>query len=147
MPDPSANFQAFSADLEAAGFTVVPKSAPWNPDYLNEVDSGNTGLRLLGWTGDFGDPDNFLGTFFRTKQPAWGPLEDSIYSDLEAARVETDEDKRAELYQAANNKIMEFVPGVPYVHTSPRIAFAPGVEGYVPSPVNNEDFAKVTVSS
>jgi hypothetical protein len=33
------------------------------------------------------------------------------------------------------------------VHTSPKIALAEGVEGYVPSPVNNEDFAKVSVSS
>lgn len=146
MPDPAANFQAFSADLTAAGFTVVPKSAPWNPDYLNAVDTGNTGMRLLGWTGDFGDPDNFLGTFFRTKQTAWGPLEESIYSDLEAARAEPDEDARTALYEAANKKIMEFLPGVPYVHTKPALAFAEGVEGYVPSPVSIEDFSKVSLS-
>ena len=147
MPDPAANFQAFSADLEAAGFTVVPKSAPWSPDYLNAVDTGNTGMRLLGWTGDFGDPDNFVGTFFRTQQTAWGPLEESIYSDLEAARAESDEDARTELYQAVNNKIMEFLPGVPYVHTKPALAFAKGVTGYVPSPVSLEEFSKVSLGS
>ncbi len=145
MPDPAANFQAFSADLTAAGFTVVPKSAPWNPDYLNAVDTGNTGMRLLGWTGDFGDPDNFVGTFFRTKQTAWGPLEESIYSDLEAARQESDEDARTKLYEEANKKIMEFLPGVPYVHTKPALAFAKGVTGYVPSPVSIEDFSKVSL--
>jgi peptide/nickel transport system substrate-binding protein len=147
MPDPVANFQAFSADLEAAGFTVVPKSAPWNPDYLNAADTGQTGMRLLGWTGDFGDPDNFIGTFFRTKQAAWGPLDPTIYSDLEAARRESDEAKRTELYEAANQKIMEFLPGVPYVHTKPALAFAEGVEGYVPSPVSIEDFSKVSLNS
>ena len=146
MPDPPANFQAFSADLTAAGFKVVPKSDVWNPNYLNAVDTGQTGLRLLGWTGDFGDPDNFIGTFFRTKQPAWGPLEESIYSDLDAARAEGDLDKRTELYKAANNKIMEFLPGVPYVHTKPALAFAKGVSGYVPSPVSIEDFSKVSMS-
>ncbi len=145
MPDPGANFQAFKADLEAAGFKVVPKSAPWNPDYLNAADTGKTGLRLLGWTGDFGDPDNFIGTFFRTKQPAWGPLDPAIYSGLEAARIETDQDKRAELYKELNQQIMTFLPGVPYVHTKPQIAFAKGVTGYEPSPVNNEDFAKVSL--
>ena len=147
MPDPVANFQAFSADLTAAGFKVVPKSAPWNPDYLNAVDAGGTGMRLLGWTGDFGDPDNFVGTFFRTKQPAWGPLEPSIYADLEAARAEGDEDKRAQMYEDVNVKIMEFLPGVPYVHTSPSLAFAPGVSGYVPSPVSIEDFSQVSLKS
>jgi peptide/nickel transport system substrate-binding protein len=147
MPDPVANFQAFSADLTAAGFKVVPKSAPWNPDYLNAADTGQTGMRLLGWTGDFGDPDNFVGTFFRTKQKAWGPLEESIYSDLEAARAESDEEKRTGMYEAVNKKIMEFLPGVPYVHTKPALAFAKGVEGYVPSPVSIEDFSKVTLNS
>ena len=145
MPDPSANFQAFKADLEAAGFTVTAKSAPWNPDYLNAVDTGGTGMRLLGWTGDFGDPDNFVGTFFRTKQKAWGPLEQSIYSDLDAARAETDLAARTALYEAVNKKIMEFLPGVPYVHTKPALAFAPGVKGFVPSPVSIEDFSKVSL--
>lgn len=146
MPDPPANFQAFQADLTAAGFKVVPKSDVWNPNYLNAVDTGQTGVRLLGWTGDFGDPDNFIGTFFRTKQKAWGPLEESIYTDLEAARQEPDEAKRTELYQAANKKIMEFLPGVPYVHTKPALAFAKGIEGFVPSPVSIEDFSKVSLN-
>jgi len=145
MPDPPANFQAFKADLEAAGFTVTPKSDVWTPNYLDAVDSGRTGLRLLGWTGDFGDPDNFIGTFFRTKQKAWGPLEGSIYTDLDAARTEPDLAKRTELYKAANKKIMEFLPGVPYVHTKPALAFVKGVEGYVPSPVSIEDFSKVSL--
>ena len=29
-------------------------------------------LHLLGWTGDYGDADNFIGTFFQTPQKAWG---------------------------------------------------------------------------
>lgn len=145
MPDPAANFQAFSADLTAAGFTVVPKSDVWNPNFLDKVNSGGAAIYLLGWTGDFGDPDNFIGTFFRTKQPAWGPLEPSIYTDLEAARSEGDQAKRTELYQAANKKIMKFIPGVPYVHTKPALAFAKNVNGYVPSPVSLEDFSKVSL--
>jgi peptide/nickel transport system substrate-binding protein len=145
MPNPEANFQAFQADLEAAGFTVNPTSLPWNPDYLDSVQTGGAGLYLLGWTGDFGDPDNFIGTFFRTPQDAWGPLEASIYTQLEAARQEADEDARTGLYEEANRAIMEFLPGLPYVHTSPRIAFAEGVTGYEPSPVSIEEFAKVSL--
>ena len=30
---------------------------------------------------------------------------------------------------------MKFLPGVPYVHTSPALAFQKNVNGYVPSPV------------
>jgi len=145
MPNPEANFQAFQADLEAAGFTVNPTSAPWNPDYLDAVQTGQAGLYLLGWTGDFGDPDNFIGTFFRTSQQAWGPLDPAIYEQLEAARIETDEDARTALYEEANRSIMEFLPGLPYVHTAPRLAFAEGVSGYEPSPVSIEEFAKISL--
>lgn len=146
MPDPEANFQAFKADLEKAGFTVNTKSGDWANGYLDTVNSGGAQMYLLGWTGDFGDPDNFVGTFFRTKQPVWGDLDPTIYSDLEAARSESDLDQRTSEYQAANRKIMDYLPGVPYVHTSPRLAFKPGVKGFVPSPVSLEDFSKVTLS-
>jgi peptide/nickel transport system substrate-binding protein len=145
MPQPEANFQAFQADLKAAGFNVVPKSAPWNPDYLDAVQTGQAGIYLLGWTGDFGDPDNFIGTFFRTPQEAWGKIDPAIHQALEEARSEPEQAKRAEMYEAINEQIMEFIPGVPYVHTSPRLAFAPNVKGYVPSPVSIEDFSKVSL--
>jgi peptide/nickel transport system substrate-binding protein len=146
MPEPEANFQAFQADLKAAGFNVVPKSAPWNPDYLDAVNTGQAGLYLLGWTGDFGDPDNFIGTFFRTDQPAWGPIPQEIQDKLEAARIETEQEKRTALYEEINRDLMAHLPGVPYVHTSPRIVFASNVQGYEPSPVSIEEFSRVSLS-
>jgi peptide/nickel transport system substrate-binding protein len=145
MPDPAANFQAFKADLEAVGFKIVTKSAPWRPDYNRAVNAGDAQMYLLGWTGDFGDPDNFVGTFFRTAQPAWGFTNQAIFSALEAARKETDQQKRIADYQAANKLIMDFLPGVPYVHTQPALALAKTVHGLVPSPVANESFAPVSI--
>ena len=68
-----------------------------------------------------------------------------IFSALDAARSETDLQKRIGDYQAANKLIMDFLPGVPYVHTQPSLAFAKNVHGFVPSPVGNEDFSKVSV--
>src|SRR5918996_1142144 len=111
MPDPQRNFEAIAADLNEAGFRIEPRSAPWSPDYLGLVDEGRCPLYLLGWTGDFGDPDNFVGT----------------------------------LFQNANRLIMDFLPGVPYVHTAPALAFAANIQGYVPSPVSLESFASVTI--
>ena len=66
MPDPKRNFEAFAASLNKSGFKVTPHSAPWSPDYLGRVDEGTAGhLNLIGWTGDFADPDNFVGVFFQ----------------------------------------------------------------------------------
>jgi len=145
MPDPQANFEAMVADLEECCFEIQQKSATWTPDYLDNVDNGRYGLYLLGWTGDFGDPDNFIGTFFQTPQPAWGFENDEIFTALDEAEAETDEDTRTGLYEEANNLIMDFLPGLPYVHTEPGLAFAANVTGYQPSPVSLEPFATVTV--
>jgi len=145
MPDPEANFQAFKADLEKVGFTVKVQAAPWKPDYNQKVNSGAAQVYLLGWTGDFGDPDNFVGTFFRAKSPPWGFDNPAIFNALSAAVKETDQAKRIQLYQQANKLIMDFLPGVPYVHTKPALAFAKNVNGYVPSPVALEPFATVSL--
>ena len=145
MPDPTANFEAFKADLEAVGFTIVPKTAPWRSGYLDDVDAGNAQIYLLGWTGDFGDPDNFVGTFFRTPQVAWGFENQEIFDALTTARDTADTAERTALYEEANKLIMEFLPGVPYVHTQPALAFAANVTGFVPSPVSLESFATVSL--
>lgn len=147
LPDPKAVFELMKSDLEAVGFTIVPKSAPWNPDYLSQNQTGAQQMYLLGWTGDFGDPDNFIGTFFQTEQPQWGFNQPDIFSILDQAEAEPDLDKRIELYKKANEIIMEYIPGVPFVHTQPSIAFKADVSGYVPSPLNNEKFAPVTIGS
>jgi peptide/nickel transport system substrate-binding protein len=154
MPDPQRNFQAFKSSLEKSGFKIVPHSAPWRPDYLGRANSGTLGnLYLLGWTGDYGDADNFIGTFFRTPQPQFGTsggvgekTMQPIFKLLNAALAQPDQDKRVAEYQQANRDIMKILPGVPYAHTSPALAFQKNVNGYVPSPTTDESFATVTVS-
>jgi peptide/nickel transport system substrate-binding protein len=148
MPDPKRNFEAFRASLEQSGFKITPKTAPWSPDYLGQVDEGNATLYLLGWTGDYGDPDNFVGTFFQNPQKAWGTIahpNQEVVDKLNEAETETDLDARTGLYQEANRLIMDWLPGVPYVHTKPALAFAANVSGYEPSPVSLESFATVSI--
>jgi peptide/nickel transport system substrate-binding protein len=145
MPDPRRNFEAFAEHLNQAGFQITPRAAPWSPDYLGMALEGNCPLYLLGWTGDFADADNFLGTFFQRPSPEWGFENQEIFDVLDAAEQETDADERTSLYQEANRLIMEFLPGVPYIHTSPALAFAACVQGYEPSPVSLESFAEVSL--
>jgi peptide/nickel transport system substrate-binding protein len=150
MPDPQANFEAMVADLEDCCFKVEKKSAVWDPDYLDNAQNGRYGLYLLGWTGDFGDPDNFVGTFFQGPLAAgpgtqWGFENQEIFDLLDQAEAETDPAEREALYQEANRVIMDFLPGLPYVHTKPGLAFTANVSGYTPSPVSLEPFSIVTV--
>jgi peptide/nickel transport system substrate-binding protein len=146
MPDPKRNFEAFAASLNKSGFKVVPHSAPWSPDYVGRVDGGTAGaLNLIGWTGDYGDPDDFIGIFFQQPTKQFGFTNAEITNTLDKAESETDQAKRAALYQEANREIMKFLPGVPYVHTKPALAFTSKVTGYVPSPVSLEPFSLVSV--
>jgi peptide/nickel transport system substrate-binding protein len=146
MPDPKRNFQAFTASLEKSGFKVVPHSAPWSPTYLGRVNEGTAGnLYLYGWTGDFGDPDDFLGVFFQTKEKQWGFNAPALFSLLNKAEAATAKSVRTKLYQQANQRVMKLLPGVPYVHTEPALGFRKDVEGYVPSPVLLDSFATVSI--
>jgi peptide/nickel transport system substrate-binding protein len=145
MPDPKRNFEGFRASLEKSGFEVVPHTAPWDPEYLGRVDEGTAGhLNLIGWTGDFADADNFVGVFFQSFSPQWGFRNQEIFNILDRAEAEADEAERERLYQEANQMIMEFLPGVPYAHSEPALGFRADVQGYVPSPTTNEEFASVS---
>ena len=145
MPDPKRNFEGFRRSLEQSGFEVTPHTAPWDPDYLGRLDEGNAGhLNLIGWTGDFADADNFIGVFFQSFSPQWGFRNQEIFDILDRAEAEADPAERERLYQEANRMIMEFLPGVPYAHSEPALGFRADVQGYVPSPTTNEEFASVS---
>jgi len=148
MPDPKRNFEAFAASLERSGFKVVPHSAPWRPDYVARVNGGDAGhLNLIGWSGDYGDPDNFLGVFFQKFNPQFGFQNAKLSALLDKAEAEPSLKKRVALYQQANIMIMrDIVPGVPYAHSVPALGAERAVRGYTPSPVGTESFAPVFIA-
>jgi peptide/nickel transport system substrate-binding protein len=136
MPDPKRNFEAFAASLEASGFNVVAHSAPWRPTYVPKVNEGTAGdLNLIGWTGDYGDPDNFLGTFFRNFNPAFGFHNAAIEKILNRALNEPNFPKRVKLYQQANILIMKYLPGIPYAHATPALGAEKRIQKLIATPV------------
>jgi peptide/nickel transport system substrate-binding protein len=144
MPDPVANFEIMKSNLEAVGFKVTPRAAKWDPDYLNAIDSGKNGdLHIIGWTGDYGDPDNWSGQFFGRVKPQFNFTDAATLAQLKKAKELTDQAQRETIYQKVNADLVRLLPAIPYAHTKPNVAFKKGVTGYVPSPVNNEDFATV----
>lgn len=146
MPNPQQNAEAFGASLNNSGFKVTFHSAPWRPDYLGTVQSGKAEVFLLGWTGDFGDPANFLNVHFGSMTDQFGFNNPALFSLLTKADEEPNLEKRAALYQQASIQVMKFLPVVPYVHTMPALAFAKNVQGYKPSPVSLEPFSTVYYS-
>ncbi|WP_017556856.1 ABC transporter substrate-binding protein [Nocardiopsis baichengensis] len=139
MPAPKDIFDIIQSDLKDVGLTIEADSKPWD-EYIPHTDSGNCSLYLLGWTGDFNEAYNFLGTWFGGYDSAWGFRDDEVFSVMEEVASEPDPDKRTELYQEANEVIMDYLPGLPISHSPPSIVFSPDVEPPPVSPLTQEQF-------
>ena len=146
MPSPEDTYVAIKAQLEAVGLVVTPVADKWSPDYLDKIQgTENHGIHLLGWTGDYNDTDNFLGVFFGSAKNEWGFDNPELFSALEEARGLPTIDEQTPAYEAINEQVMQFLPGVPIASPVPSLAFAPEVEGYSASPVQDEVWNEVTV--
>lgn len=149
MPTPEDTFVAIKGQLEKVGIKITPVTAKWSPDYL-DMAQGKDGItkrdiHMLGWTGDYNDPDNFIGVFFGKKSNEWGFDNPQLFDALGKARELSTKDQQKTAYQDINKQIAEFAPGVPIAHPAPSLAFGKGVEGYTASPVQDEVWNKVSV--
>lgn len=146
MPNPEQIYTNLASQLEAVGIVLNPVSNEWG-EYLDLMQGGSDhGIHLLGWTGDYNDPDNFVGTFFGAPSNEWGFDNPELFSMLTEARgLATAEDQEA-AYLAANAEIMEFLPGIPLAHPVPTLAFAERVTSYPASPVQDEVYNLVELS-
>ncbi|MCT6780062.1 ABC transporter substrate-binding protein [Streptomyces sp. CS7] len=144
MPAPQDMFELMKADLEKAGITIKPKAMKWAPDYLDATEAGSCALHMLGWTGDFNDGYNFIGTWFAGPDKQWGFKDQKVFDAVNAASKITDPAGRTEAYKKANEAIAEYVPGVPISSSPPAIAFAKSVNPPKVSPLTQENFAEVS---
>lgn len=150
MPTPEDTYQALKSQLEAVGIKITPVAAKWRPDYLDmaQTDAGaaKRDIHLLGWTGDYDDPDNFLGVFFGGKSAEWGFNNPALFKALAAARSLPTPEQQKPAYESIAAQIADYAPGVPLAHPAPSLAFAKGVAGFVASPVQDEVWNNVTVN-
>jgi len=142
MPNPEEIFEVIKADLQKVGVKITAKPLPWNPTYLEQVQNGAADIALLGWTGDYNDAYNFIGTFFGRQKPEWGFNNPALFAALTHADTNPDAAGREAEYKAINKQIMDFLPGVPLAHSPPGLVFGKNIEGVKPSPVTDEDFSK-----
>lgn len=150
MPSPNLNAAAFRASLERSGFEVRFVSEPWRPEYVAHVNEGSAGhLNIIGWTGDYADADNFLGTFFQSANPQFGLTRRGAHGViaklLDRAEAETRPARRVALYKRIAKLVSDFVPAVPYAHSRPGVGVERRVAGYKASPVGTESFYGVTI--
>jgi len=141
---------AIAADWAKVGIQVSLQTVDW-ATYLDKRKNGQLPLYMLGWTGDNGDPDNFVCYFFcmdakDTPIMREGFVADKEVSDLlKKAATLTKQEERAPLYQEAEQMIHDRVLRIFIANNQPPLGFVAGVDGYIPNPTGTEFFNTVVV--
>jgi peptide/nickel transport system substrate-binding protein len=148
MPNPTNIFTALAENLRQVGITVNPVAQPWNGGYIDSTTvNGVHDLHLLGWTGDYNDAGNFVGTFFGRPKPEFGENDPALYQEIAAADATVDPAAHAAAYEQVNRDIMQkYLPAVPISSSPPALVVAQNVQGLIPSPLTDERFFTVTVN-
>ncbi|MFF8034181.1 MULTISPECIES: ABC transporter substrate-binding protein [unclassified Streptomyces] len=144
MPAPQDLFELMKADLEKSGIKVKPKAMKWAPDYIDATEAGSCALHMLGWTGDFNDGYNFIGTWFAGYDKQWGFKDKKVFDAVNAGSKLGKVEERVAAYEKANEAIMDYLPGVPISSSPPAIAFAKNVNPPNVSPLTQEVFAETS---
>ncbi|MEI5908536.1 ABC transporter substrate-binding protein [Bacillus spongiae] len=146
MPDGEKAAEAIQANLADVGIKAEIVSYEW-ATYLEKARNGEADAFLLGWTGDNGDPDNFLYVLLDEDNIGSNNYSyfknDETHKLLIEAQSELDEAKRIELYKEAQEIIHEEAPWVPLVHSTPILAGTKDLKGFYPHPTGSDKLHEV----
>ncbi|MFK0086734.1 ABC transporter substrate-binding protein [Pseudomonas sp. NPDC090755] len=148
--NPNAKLMAemLQADWGKVGLKVKIVSYEWG-EYLKRTKDGEHDISLIGWTGDNGDPDNWLGTLYSCD--AIGSNNYSMWCDpqydalVKKAKTLTDREQRTALYQQAQQRLKQQVPITPIAHSTVNQPIRAKVEDFKVSPFGRNIFSGVSV--
>ncbi len=152
MPEPEKVAQAIQADLARVGIRARIVTYEWGT-YLDLVQRGKHDLCLYGWTGDNGDPDDFLYALLDREVAAAFPSTnvafyrgEEMHALLGEAQRATDHARRADLYRKAQEIAHRDAPWCPLAHMTQLIAFDRRVRGFKLHPTGRLRFHHVTLA-
>jgi dipeptide transport system substrate-binding protein len=140
--------EMIQADLAKIGIRLRLMTADWDA-YRTRLQAGEAPLSLFGWTGDNGDPDNFLDMLLGCTAARVGGNNIAKWCDpdydrlVTRAKVISDPAERERLYRAAQEIFKAQAPWVPLAHSVVYLAARRGVEGLRMDPLGRHDFARV----
>jgi dipeptide transport system substrate-binding protein len=137
-PNAKKMAEMMQADLAAIGIKAKLVSYEWGT-YLDKARKGEHDLLLIGWTGDNGDPDNFLGTLLSCAAVKGGAnfarwCNKEFDKLVVEARQSPNQKRRTELYLKAQEIVVRERPWVPIAHAKAFRAMDARLKGYVQSP-------------
>lgn len=141
--------EMIQADWAKIGVTAKIVTYEWG-EYLSRIGKGEHDTVMMGWSGDNGDPDNFYTLLMSCDAVKSGgnysswcykPFDDL----LQAARIESDHEKRVELYKQAQVIMHDQVPALMIAHSTVYMPVRKEVQGYIVDPLALHYFDNVTL--
>ena len=141
--------ELIQSDFDKIGVKVEIVSYEW-AEYLDKSKAKDRdGAVMLGWTGDNGDPDNFLDTLLGcdavggNNRAQWCNQE---FDDLVTKAKETsDQAERTKLYEEAQVVFKREAPWATLDHSLSIVPMRKEVEGFVQSPLGDFAFDGVDI--
>jgi peptide/nickel transport system substrate-binding protein len=148
MPDGKKVAEAIQQDFAKIGVKTKIVSPEW-ATYLADAKKGEKDdIYMLGWSGDNGDPDNFLYALLDKNNIGGNNrsfyTNEDVHKLLVDAQAMNDQAKRAQNYMKAQEIIKADAPWVPIAHSTPILAGKANIDGYIPSPTGSESYETVT---
>lgn len=137
-------------DFAKVGVTVEVVSYEWGEYLSRSKELDRDGAVLLGWTGDNGDPDNFLAVLLgcdgvgKSNRAQWchKPFDDVI----QKAKVTSDVAARTALYEEAQVIFKDQAPWATIAHSVVFMPMRPEVTGYKVHPLGGHIFYGVDIA-
>lgn len=146
FPNPKAIAEAIAADLSGIGIKVNLKTEDWAKYLQDRNKEPGFDMYMIGWTGDYGDPDNFYGAYYgpnASDDINWAPA--NLITLLEQGRAALTRDAKAKVYGQIQEITYNAAYRIPMVHSQPLAAARTYVKGWVPSPLGSEPFNTITL--
>jgi len=142
--------ELIQADYKKVGVDAEIVTYEWAEYLKRSKEKDRDGAVILGWTGDNGDPDNFLDTLLGcdavggNNRAQWCNKE---FDDLVTKAKETsDQTQRAKLYQQAQVVFKEQAPWLTIDHSIVSIPMSKKVSGFVQDPLGYHRFDGVDIA-
>ena len=142
--------EVMQADFGKAGVEVEIVSYEWGEYLKLSKDKDRDGAVLLGWTGDNGDPDNFLAVLLGcdgvggSNRAQW--CNDEFEALIQKAKTVSDKAERTKLYEEAQIVFKREAPWATIAHSVVFMPMSNKVSGYVMDPLGGHSFAGVDIA-
>lgn len=151
MPNARRTAELMQEDFAKIGVKVEIVSYEWGEYLKKSTDPSRKGAVILGWTGDNGDPDNFMGVLLGCSATGDGGANraqwcNKEFDDLiQKAKVTADQAERTKLYEEAQVVFKRENPWATIAHSTVFMPMSKKVSGYVMNPLGKHSFSGVDI--